>query len=130
MSLQAFLSVGVFFILPAAAFVIGAAGFFIRTITWHRYLVGGLSFCVVIPVGAYFLMGVLGALAQPHDKYGDRTNLGATGMDGMDVWVVAVVNALFGAVMVVLMTGLLALCKAIRSWLRTGERSIALSPPQ
>ncbi|GAA3287802.1 MULTISPECIES: hypothetical protein [Arthrobacter] len=112
MSLEAFISVGMFFILPAAAFVIGAAGFFIRAITWRGYLVGGLSTCVVIPVGAYFLMGVLGALAQPHDGYGDRTKRG-TGLDGMDIWVVSVGNALFGAAVVVLMAGLLALGKLV-----------------
>lgn len=73
MSLEAFISVGMFFILPAAAFVIGAAGFFIRAITWRGYLVGGLSTCVVIPVGAYFLMGALSTAHPDKATIGSRT---------------------------------------------------------
>ena len=118
MSLETFLSIGMFFILPAAVFVIGAAGFFIRAITWRGYLVGGLSACVVIPVGAYFLTGVLGAIAQPQDRDGHRPASEIAGMDGMDIWVVSLGNALFGAAAVMLMAGLLALGKLVAAAFR------------
>lgn len=108
MTIAGVMDVAAFFILPAVALAAGLAAFWIRSLTWGRYLGTGAAACVLLPA-VVFLVGLSGAAAPAGTGYGGK------GPDWLDVWVVSVANSVMASAVILIMAVLLAGAAALRS---------------
>lgn len=106
------MDVAPFFILPAAALIAGLAAFFIRPLTWGRYLGAGAAVCVLVPA-VVFLLALSGVFAPEGRGPG-------SGPDLLDLWVLSLANSFMASGVLLVMSLLLAAAAVLRA--RTGRR--------